>query len=634
MSSTVIPQCPKCARVLHFSDEQVNIIQCECGAVISRREGGALVVKTFYPILQKVELIQPGTFGKWNGKDFKVLGRFRGWFEESVFNYWTILFNDGEIAYLGEGYGFYSILKRTAVQGLTESHNLDGLDIGTKKKLLKGVDFILEKKYKCFKWEIEGELVMPDTSDTFRLYEFSSANGQQVALIEFMKNNIVAFEIFYLPFKSFEFTNLRHAVNPGKQFNCSSCKHPVHVKTYPYAQSCACNNCGTHYEMKGEGNFRNSGRRNSLDRLSEITLGSKGIVKGIEYEVIGYSLKEEKNQYASQWKEYTLYNAEEGFAFLSEYSGHWTYLREQGDAPVINKTAQAVHYKGGSFQLYNRYTYLVVNAQGEFPYNIFNPEGTDVREFISPPEIWIQENSKREGITWFLGEHIEGSEVKNNFDLPAGLPAKTGIGAVQPAMNLNSTSLIVMAIIGVMFLIIVHAINSSNKQSRELVSNVYAFSDTSNVVNLASQKFTLDKWRSNIRFDIRAAVDNSWFELNAALVNTATGAEYSISRGVEYYHGVSEGESWSEGGRHETVYLGQIPAGTYFLQVSGQRESAFYNKLHDFQLEVRYDVSTERNMWVCIVLLLIWPAVQAFRMNSIENRRWQNSPFSQNNYED
>jgi hypothetical protein len=344
--------------------------------------------------------------------------------------------------------------------------------------------------------------------------------------------------------------------------------------------------------------------------------------------VIGYALKEEKNQYQSRWKEYTLYNAAEGFAFLSEYNGHWIYIREQGNAPIITKTAQTLHYNGKYYELFNRYTYLIVNAQGEFPYNIFNPDGTDVREFIAPPEVWIQELSKREGITWFRGEHIEGREVKNNFDLPAGLPEKIGIGAVEPKITVNKDRLVMMTIAGIVFLVIVHILNNSFKQSRELVNGVYSFNDSTNVVTLASQKFTLDKWRSNLRFDVEAPVDNSWFELNTTLVNAATGTEYSISQGVEYYYGTSEGESWSEGSRDAVAYLGQIPAGTYFLQVTGQRESSFYNRLREFRLRVRYDVSTTRNMWLCLLLLLIWPVVQYFRTNNIEKQRWYNSPFS------
>ncbi|MGB8192799.1 MAG: DUF4178 domain-containing protein [Chitinophagaceae bacterium] len=634
MSSTIIPQCPKCGRVLTFSHEQVNILQCACGAVINRKEGGTLIEKPFFVIQNKIELIQPGSFGKWKDRDFKVLGRFRGWFEESVFNYWTILFNDGELAYLGEGYGFYSILKRTTVHGPMASVNLDNLEIGTKKKLIKEIDFILEKKYKSYKWEIEGELYIPESDNIFRLFEFSSGNGQQIALFEFERNYVLAFEVFYASFESMQFTNLRHEANPGKSFTCINCKNQVHVKTYPYAQSCACNNCGMHYEMKGEGNFKGTGDRNSIDRFSEISLGSKGIVKGINYEVIGYALKEEKNQYASQWKEYTLYNPEEGFAFLSEFSGHWMYVREQGEAPVINKTATTISFRKESFQLYNRYSYLIVNAQGEFPYNLFNPEGTDVKEFISPPEVWIQETSKREGITWFLGQHIESSDLKDNFVFPVGLPPKSGVGAVEPKYYVNSTKLIAMAIIGVLFLIIVHAITSSTKQDRELLNGTYSFNDTTNTISFVTDKFILDKKSSNLQFNINAPVDNTWFELNASLVNATTGTEYGISKGVEYYYGYTDGENWSEGDRDATAYLGKIPAGTYFLQVTGQREQLYSNKLMGFHLQVKYDVNHDRNMWICILLLIIWPVIQYFRTNRIEKKRWYNSPFSPFTYAD
>ncbi len=71
---------------------------------------------------------------------------------------------------------------------------------------------------------------------------------------------------------------------------------------------------------------------------------------------------------AYQWREYTLYNPAEGFAYLSEYNGHWIFLKEMADAPVVtsNKTL-AYQYDGKTFKKYNQYQFNLVDSLGEFP---------------------------------------------------------------------------------------------------------------------------------------------------------------------------------------------------------------------------------------------------------------------------
>jgi hypothetical protein len=147
--------------------------------------------------------------------------------------------------------------------------------------------------------------------------------------------------------------------------------------------------------------------------------------------------------------------------------------------------------------------------------------------------------------------------------------------------------------------------------------------------------FKLDKRRSNLEFDIEAPVDNSWFEFTATLVNANTGAEYSLEKGVEYYHGYSEGESWTEGSTRETAYLSEIPAGTYNLQISGRREGvstgysvAGYSRPDGFYVKATYDTANNRNLVVCLVALLIGSFIQYQAVRYYEWNRWSNSPFS------
>ena len=629
-----LEQCPACNRIVHFSHSETTLLQCSCGSVVQRKEG-VLVDKPFYIIQQPVAIIQPGAEGKWNGKTFKVLGRFRAWIKEAVYNYWTILFDNATIGYLGEGYGLYAVYQKAAVDRMLTSALLDGVKVGKERDLYKGEPFLLTHKDACYKWELEGEAYLPEGAATFRIFSFAAPNGRYIEIIEFCKDHVETFNVSYASFTSLQLTNTRTWEPYEKELRCTQCSKQNTVKTFPYAQSYACIHCGARYVLQESGNFKLVGQRNRTDAGTNITLGASALLKGIRYEVIGYALKEETNAGRSQWKEYTLFNPQEGFAFLSEYNGNWIFIREQGDTPVLEREGVTEFtYDKEPFQLFNRYGYETVNAAGEYPYNLFNDGEKAVREFISPPEVWIQERSNGEGINWFLGEHISRKELEGAFGEAIVMPYKVGVGAVEPKGLVSPYKIAAVAFVAVLVIVFAHIISTAGLQNRLISEHRYSF-DSLSTVSAVTPKFQLDKWRSNLKFDVAAPVDNSWVEFNATLVNSNTGAEYSLEKGVEYYHGYSDGESWTEGNTREIAYLSQIPAGTYYLQISGTREAGYggyalssYRSPDGFYVTVTYDTANDRNLVVCLIALLILPFIQYQFVQYHERSRWSNSPFS------
>jgi hypothetical protein len=629
-----IQQCPVCSRLVQFLHKETTLVQCSCGAVLQRKEG-ALVSKPFYIIQRHASVIQPGTAGKWNGKTFTVIGRFRAWMQESVFNYWTILFEDNAIGYLGEGYGLYAIYEKAAVEHSLTTALLNGFAPGTQCNLYKGGTLLLERKYTCHKWEMEGEIYLPDSAPTFRTFDFAAPDGRHIEAIAFQNNQVYLFHVYYTSFDSLALTNTRNWEPYIKELHCAQCSAQNVLKTYPYAHSYACVRCSARYALQESGSFKRSGQHNKTDTGTNITLGASATLKGILYEVVGFALKEESNIERAQWKEYTLFNPQEGFAFLSEYNGHWVYAREQGDTPVLEREGVTEFtYDKEPFHLFNKNGYQTASAAGEFPYNPFNDSDKVVREYISPPEMWIKEKSSKEGINWFLGEHIPRSTLAAALGDSLIMPGKVGVGAIEPKGFVNPLKLAALALAGALILVFAHTTGTTGLQKRIISAQHYSF-DTLNTVSFVTPKFHLDKWRSNLQFDVEAPVDNSWLEMNATLVNAATGTEYSIEKGVEYYHGYSEGEPWSEGDTRETVFLSSIPAGTYYLQINGMRESRYsgyglvsHQSPDGFYLTVTYDTPNDRNLGVCLIALAVIALIQYQVAQYHEKRRWSNSPFS------
>jgi len=632
-----ISLCPSCAKTITFSHPETSVVACSCGAVLNRKEDGLILEKPFYLVQNPANLIQPGTAGEWKGKGFKVLGRFRAWVEEFVFNYWTVQFMDGTLGYLGEGYGIYAVYEKIKLDIFISSEDLDRLKVGSIKELISRRSFLLERKYTCYKWEVEGEILLPECGSTFNTYEFAASAGRRIEIIAFLNNYYQSFEVSYLSFSDLQLSNTRQGAQQDKVISCAACDKSNDIKDFPYTQSYACVHCGARYVLQEGMHFKKLPDHKLVDVGPALQLGAKGNLNGVNYEVIGYTLKEEANKYRSRWKEYTLFNGQEGFVFLSEYNGHWLLVRERGDAPVLlDQGAKEFTYHEEPFQLFNAYRFEIMNASGCFPYNIFNDNNKDVKEFISPPEIWIQEKSPKEGIIWYLGTHIEGATLEQAFGDQITLPYKEGVGAAEPKGFINHFKLIIVSFVAAMLLIAIHALTSMSKQERVVLEKAFQFSDSSNIVSYVSPKINLGKAKSNLSFDIYAPVDNSWIELGATLVNIQTGAEYSLEKGVEYYYGYEAGESWSEGSKSATTYLDEIPRGEYFLQVQGIREQStgfISGSAKEFDLKVTYDVPTHRNLLFGLIALLLWPISQYLMIQHNEKQRWYNSPFSPYEYE-
>ena len=76
----------------------------------------------------------------------------------------------------------------------------------------------------------------------------------------------------------------------------------------------------------------------------------------------------------------------------------------------------------------------------------------------------------------------------------------------------------------------------------------------------------------NIEIRVRALGTNFWLGIDGDLVDEQSGVVQEFSLPVEYYEGVSDGESWTEGSREASAFLSALPAGQYTLRIAGQHE--------------------------------------------------------------
>lgn len=619
-------QCSTCKAPITFRAADSHLLVCKsCGAVNSRQGREEVVSKPVPVIIVQNDLIRPGTAGKWCGKHFEVLGRMRFWFTESVVNFWTIQM-EGSVHYLAESYGQYAILTRhepAIVVGLKKFTKA-----GFRTHLTGGLKATLECIDRTVRYEIEGEVWDAFETSTPMFYDFAQEDGTYITIAS-TATGMVAFDVFDCTFSSLALTNLSDKPVEPKLVLCPDCHTDIPVKTFPYAQSCTCA-CGARMVLEHTITFIKKGKDSRNDNQLALPLGGVGTIKSIRYEVIGYAVK--RDDHESEWREYVLYNREEGYAFLNEYEGHWIYSREASRAPVLVGYLDYTQFKyeGQRFELYNKYGSKLIDTAGEFPGRAFGATRTRVWEYISPPLMWVAEQDNRERIDYFLAEHIDRDEVLEAF--PGDLPTPVATGALSPPFG-KPKQILKVTFVAAALLLVVHLVMTATSASRDVFTQEYLLPDTAMVNSplFVTPQFTLPNRRNNLEFTVQAPVTNNWLEMDIEAVNAKTGEEYGISEGVEYYQGYEDGESWSEGSNTSTEVLSDLPAGTYFLRIQASQSPTGLHASH-FSVQVKHDVPVHSNFYFLLLLLLLWPVITFVRLWTADRSRWYNSDYSPYTY--
>src|SRR5277367_1031577 len=123
-----------------------------------------------------------------------------------------------------------------------------------------------------------------------------------------------------------------------KALYCPNCGGPVELRGFGHALTVVCPQClsvldASTPEYQILQTFQETQRIEPL-----IPLGSRGKFSDAEYEAIGFQERTAGDGYDTySWREYLLFNPYQGFRYLSEYNGHWNFIR------MLNGLPKAAH---------------------------------------------------------------------------------------------------------------------------------------------------------------------------------------------------------------------------------------------------------------------------------------------------
>jgi hypothetical protein len=414
-----------------------------------------------------------------------------------------------------------------------------------------------------------------------------------------------------------------------RSVNCPNCGAATAVRTFGHAVNVVCQSCRSILDATNPGVTILQRYTDAVREEPLVPLGTRGKLLDIECEVVGFQIRQiVVDGVAYQWREYLLFNPYREFRYLTEYAGHWNVVSTINALPEGGPTPDGSaprSYGGHRYRHFQTAVAQTTFVLGEFPWQIRVGDTTTGSDYIAPPLMLSAEVDADKEVTWSLGRYVSGHEIWRSLSLPGRPPSPAGIFANQPSpfrgaigrMWRNAALLVALA----MLLWIVHLASARGKQA--FAQNFVFDSRTVPEASLVTPVFELDGRPTAVEIETATNLDNQWMFVGYALVNDETGQAFEVARDVSYYHGVEDGESWTEGSPSDTVELPSVPAGRYFLRIEteGDRTAAPMR----YRVRVVRDVSTSLWFIIALVLIALPPILATWRMSKFEHRRWQES---------
>lgn len=401
---------------------------------------------------------------------------------------------------------------------------------------------------------------------------------------------------------------------------CYDCNTVTELEVGFKVVNFVCPNCHRLYWADSEGQLRSRSKFKPEVNYFDFKIGDKGFLKGAEYMVTGAITKKVNGGY--HWREYILKNDAGDFVYLSESDGHWIFLTEMEEKFDVRTHPKSITYESSSFHLYEYSDTDIDNAAGFFDFEL-PVKRVHLTEYIQPPLMISIE--KMNGVeTAFLGEYISKKEIKKAFP-QADLPYQRGVNMVQPYyFDVNN-----MAIIFCIFLLMIITTNwyiYKDQAEQVVFDKAIAFTDF-NDKELTSESFVLKGGSAPVTVQVSTDVDNSWANVDVALVNESTNDEIHANKDIEYYHGYEDGESWTEGNWSEKFNICGVKAGKYHLLIKPLKAPED-NKNTAMKLKVVWNQPSSRNVWIiAIFMIVVYIVIRYFKIN-FEKTRWEDSSYS------
>jgi len=627
-------QCPNCGGPIQFRWSGAVQTTCPfCRSILVRSDLDLRRVGEISEVPPVTSPIQIGAHGRYRGRPFEVVGRIVYEYERGAWSEWHLGFADGASGWLSDAQAEYAVSFPVQQHGpLPPAESFTPGQQLNRGGTLFQVTTITRAHYRG----VEGELPFEYWDGSDAVFVDLRAPDGRFATVDYSGSEPALYDGESVGWDDLGLTGLAEEapaprVEKTRGLNCPKCGNAVTVRDPDHAVNVVCDSCGSVLDATSAALRLLQGFKAKQKVKPLIPLGTSGTLHGHAWQVIGFQQRTlTVDGVAYSWREYLLRNSEQGYRYLTEYDGHWSDVAPLRGVPTA-KTG-AVEYGGQTFKHFQTAESETTFVLGEFPWQVRVGDRVRGSDFVSPPRMLSQEESDGEQ-TWSVGEYVTGDAIWAAFKLDGSPPPAKGVFAHQPnpraaAARTIGRIFLVAAILLVGGCFVRMGGDTSRLATQQSFTYAPGMPDSGAV---ATQEFTLDGRTSNVEVELETTLDNAWGFFDIALIDAEHGTAKEVGREVGYYHGVSEGESWSEGDAKESVVIPQVPPGRYFLRIGVEGQGPF-----GYVVRVRRDVPSLLSFIVVLGLLAlpwIWMAVRSY---GFEVERWAESdhPMTSSSDED
>ncbi len=641
--TTLNANCPSCAGPIEFKAGSTIVVVCPfCRSAVARTDRKLEDLGKVAEVVQSKSPLQLGLRGEFGGNKFELTGRAQVKHEGGgLWDEWYATFSNGWVGWLAEAQGkFYMTFYKPLPEGVVVPA-FAGLQIGqVVKEIASETPLLVAEKGTASYVAADGNIPYKLEPNEKNQYADLTGKGGIFATIDYGTNPPFVFFGQEVTLEDLGLADKRAAEREAatvasEAMGCPNCGGALALKAPDKAERVTCPYCNSLLDVnQGNLKFLHALKPSPAPHDFVLEIGSRGVFKnfasGKELEIIGAMVRSVTIDGVKYfWHEYLLYNPKIGFKWLVHSDNHWNFVDtiNVADVDVAEPIAgfrSSVKFNGKRYKIFQDTPATVEYVKGEFYWRVEVGDRVAAADFISPPFMLSQELTDKE-VNWSLGTYLPVKAVEKAFDVN-GLPRPWNVAPNQP---FESGSLIWygFALLALLFIVSIFMLPFTGLGTTKLRQDIL-FEPLERPLGpriVESQEFELDGNR-NVRITTAAPVNNSWAEYNIDLISTEKSNIESVLVPVEYYHGVTSGESWSEGGTSESATISAVPAGTYKLRIEATWKD--WNKPMPVRVRVEQSVTRGVNFWIAFILLLIVPIVTLVRKLSFESQRWSESMFS------
>lgn len=450
--------CPNCGAPVEFASPASSSAVCSfCRSTLLRQNDELLRTGESSELFADYSPLQIGTQGALQGEPFTVLGRVQLAYEGGSWNEWHAFFEgSGKSAWLAEDNGRFVLSWPQAAEALPGSHEL----VLDSQQVIGGQGWRVAALTPCTLHAAEGELpAPPPLGQAVLVAELRNAQDE-VGSLEYVDG---ASEPRWSVGRAVELASLQLTQTReesvagvgGRSIECPNCGAAIQPQL-DQSQSVSCGQCQAVVQLGQTGEALSFHQQQLGGGDPPLALGRSGrlaLARGgaaLPWQIVGFlqrQMQEDGETFA--WREYLLFNREQGFAFLVDSSEGWSLVRVLTGSPQL--VGQSARWQGKTFRLKERYTATTTRVLGEFYWRVKRNEQGEVADFEGPDgEILGREQSGQE-VNWSHGRKLDAAEVLSAFGMRSAM--LRGSGDVRPTNLGDSLKGILIFLLVAMLLI-------------------------------------------------------------------------------------------------------------------------------------------------------------------------------------